>query len=85
MTESAKKATKADSQEGRLLRIAAVGDFHCGGHGDSAELAELFSNVDSEADMLLLMGNRRQSEAAVPAAVRRSEPASRQGASQQEQ
>lgn len=42
---------------GRLLRIAAVGDFHCKGHGESAELAELFARAGAESDILLLLGD----------------------------
>jgi uncharacterized protein len=42
---------------GRVLRVAAVGDFHCGAAGDSAELAEIFAGVAADADVLLLMGD----------------------------
>lgn len=42
---------------GRVLRIAAVGDFHCGGAHQDPELAELFAEVGRDADVLLLMGD----------------------------
>lgn len=46
-----------DEDGGRVLRIAAVGDFHCGAPGDAAELAEIFTGVATDADVLLLMGD----------------------------
>lgn len=42
---------------GRVVRIAAVGDFHCKGHGEEAELSTLFAGVGAEADVLLLLGD----------------------------
>lgn len=42
---------------GRVLRIAAIGDFHCTGRGESADLADLFTRADAEADVLLLLGD----------------------------
>lgn len=41
----------------RVLRIAAVGDFHCGGHGQGNDLTELFTDASHNADVLLLMGD----------------------------
>lgn len=42
---------------GRVMRIAAVGDFHCDGPGDESELREIFSDVGQKADVLLLLGD----------------------------
>lgn len=60
MSDTGETTAKGDSEGNggdRLLRVAAVGDFHCGGHDDSRELTERFSNVGSVADVLLLMGD----------------------------
>jgi Icc-related predicted phosphoesterase len=43
--------------ETRLMRIAAVGDFHCGGHLNDAALAELMADATRNADVLLLLGD----------------------------
>jgi Icc-related predicted phosphoesterase len=43
--------------DGRLLRIAAVGDFHCGGAHEDPDLPKLFAGVSAEADVLLLLGD----------------------------
>jgi Icc-related predicted phosphoesterase len=43
--------------ETRLMRIAAVGDFHCGGHLHDAALAELMADASRNADVLLLLGD----------------------------
>lgn len=48
---------ESEDGSGRTLRIAAVGDFHCGGHEDSTDLTDLFAGVASDADILLLMGD----------------------------
>ncbi|MFP4623285.1 MAG: metallophosphoesterase [Gemmatimonadota bacterium] len=45
------------NEHGRLLRVAAAGDFHCAGPDDSAELTELFSKAAASVDVLLLMGD----------------------------
>lgn len=51
------EAGSAARSSGRTLRIAAVGDFHCGGHEETADLTELFAGMASDADILLLMGD----------------------------
>lgn len=43
--------------ETRVLRIAAVGDFHCGGHGHGPDLTDLFGDASRNADVLLLLGD----------------------------
>lgn len=53
---SAHDEAAADGQE-RTLRIAAVGDFHCGGAHEHPGLATLFARVSQEADVLLLLGD----------------------------
>ncbi|CAN5614347.1 metallophosphoesterase [soil metagenome] len=44
-------------EHGRVLRIAAVGDFHCGGAHEPTNLGESFARIAEEADVLLLMGD----------------------------
>jgi Icc-related predicted phosphoesterase len=39
------------------MRIAAVGDFHCGGHGHGPDLTDLFTDASRNADVLLLLGD----------------------------
>jgi Icc-related predicted phosphoesterase len=46
-----------DGAETRVMRIAAVGDFHCGGHGDGTDLTDLFTDASRNADVLLLLGD----------------------------
>jgi Icc-related predicted phosphoesterase len=43
--------------ETRVMRIAAVGDFHCGGAGHDADLTDLFNDASRNADILLLLGD----------------------------
>lgn len=57
MAQLDRDATRPGVESARVLRIAAVGDFHCGGHGDASDLAEVFAGVAREADVLLLMGD----------------------------
>lgn len=47
----------AEEPKERQLRIAAVGDFHCGGAHEDPDLAKLFAEVGHDADVLLLMGD----------------------------
>lgn len=42
--------------DGRTLRIAAVGDFHCG-EEDAGAFRELFATVNDDADLLVLTGD----------------------------
>lgn len=49
--------------ETRVLRIAAVGDFHCGGHGQGNDLTDLFTDASRNADVLLLMGRTGEDRA----------------------
>jgi Icc-related predicted phosphoesterase len=42
---------------GRALRIAAVGDFHCGGAHEPPDLAATFAQIAEECDVLLLAGD----------------------------
>jgi Icc-related predicted phosphoesterase len=43
-------------RRGRRVRLAAVGDFHCG-EEDAGRYRELFAKVNDEADALLLAGD----------------------------
>lgn len=43
--------------DGRELRIAALGDFHCGGPAQGPQLAELLAEAARAADVLLLAGD----------------------------
>lgn len=56
MAENAKDGGER-RRDGRMIRIAAVGDFHCGGHGHASELTEIFNEASREADVLLLLGD----------------------------
>ena len=56
MTESA-GATGRDGESSRMLRIAAVGDFHCGGPHEDPDLAAMFAEISAQADVLLLLGD----------------------------
>jgi Icc-related predicted phosphoesterase len=47
---------RSDS-ETRVLRIAAVGDFHCGGRAQGDDLTDLFTDASRNADVLLLLGD----------------------------
>ena len=40
-----------------MLRIAAVGDFHCGGPHEDPELGLMFAEISAQADVLLLLGD----------------------------
>jgi Icc-related predicted phosphoesterase len=51
------KAAPDLSGGGRVMRIAAAGDFHCSGPADYARLAELFTDASRNADVLLLLGD----------------------------
>jgi Icc-related predicted phosphoesterase len=42
---------------GRVLRIAAVGDFHCGGAHEPPDLAATFAQIAEQFDVLLLAGD----------------------------
>lgn len=44
-------------QTKRVLRIGAVGDFHCGGAGHDDDLSGLFAEVSRKVDVLLLLGD----------------------------
>jgi Icc-related predicted phosphoesterase len=48
---------REDGEQGRVLRIAAVGDFHCGGPHEPPDLGATFAQVSEEADVLLLAGD----------------------------
>lgn len=51
---------EASFEEGRLLRIAAVGDLHCGREGQGAPkplLSRLATEAQAQADVLLLAGD----------------------------
>jgi Icc-related predicted phosphoesterase len=41
----------------RPLRIAAVGDFHCGGHVEEDDLSRLIGEASDAADVLALVGD----------------------------
>jgi Icc-related predicted phosphoesterase len=53
---TARTKTSNDA-DGRHLRIAAVGDFHCGGAHEPTDLAATFAEISEQADVLLLMGD----------------------------
>jgi predicted MPP superfamily phosphohydrolase len=55
--EAGLTGSEGEESGSRTLRIAAVGDFHCGGHDHGADLTGVFANVASDADILLLMGD----------------------------
>jgi Icc-related predicted phosphoesterase len=50
-------ATDSSTRDGRVLRIAAVGDFHCGGAHEPSDLAATFAQIAEESDVLLLAGD----------------------------
>ncbi|HEU0052075.1 MAG TPA: metallophosphoesterase family protein, partial [Longimicrobium sp.] len=47
---------RATDRRGRLVRVAAVGDFHCG-EEDAGKYRDLFARANHEADVLLLAGD----------------------------
>jgi Icc-related predicted phosphoesterase len=47
---------RKEDRRGRTVRIAAVGDFHCG-EKDGGMYREAFARVNDEADVLLLAGD----------------------------
>ena len=47
---------RRDDRRGRRVRIAAVGDFHCG-EEDAGRYRELFARANDDADVLLLAGD----------------------------
>lgn len=47
---------RKEDRRGRTVRIAAVGDFHCG-EKDGGMYREAFARVNDEADILLLAGD----------------------------
>lgn len=61
---------RKEDRAGRVVRIAAVGDFHCG-EKDGGLYRDLFARVNDEADVLLLAGDltRRGIPAEVEVAV----------------
>jgi Icc-related predicted phosphoesterase len=50
-------STDSGGRAGRALRIAAVGDFHCGGAHEPPDLAATFAQIAEECDVLLLAGD----------------------------
>jgi Icc-related predicted phosphoesterase len=50
-------STGFEGRVGRALRIAAVGDFHCGGAHEPPDLAATFAQIAEECDVLLLAGD----------------------------
>lgn len=47
---------RREDRAGRVVRVAAVGDFHCG-EKDGGMYRDLFARVNDEADVLLLAGD----------------------------
>lgn len=57
---------RKEDRRGRTVRVAAVGDFHCG-EKDGGMYREAFARVNDEADILLLAGDltRRGTQAEI--------------------
>ncbi|HEY7767855.1 metallophosphoesterase family protein [Longimicrobium sp.] len=54
--KEARFGRRREDRAGRSVRVAAVGDFHCG-EKDGGLYRELFARVNDEADILLLAGD----------------------------
>ena len=48
---------RAEDRRARVVRVAAVGDFHCG-EKDGGLYREQFARVNDQADVLLLAGDQ---------------------------
>jgi uncharacterized protein len=69
--DAARFGRRAEDRRRRVVRIAAVGDFHCG-EKDGGLYREQFARVNDEADVLLLAGDltRRGTAAETEVVVR---------------
>jgi uncharacterized protein len=69
--DAARFGRRAEDRRRRVVRIAAVGDFHCG-EKDGGLYREQFAKVNDEADVLLLAGDltRRGTAAETEVVVR---------------
>ena len=55
-TEAVPFGRRREDRRARVVRVAAVGDFHCG-EKDGGTYREAFARVNDEADVLLLAGD----------------------------
>src|SRR5687768_1257590 len=54
--EAERRDRRSSDRRARVVRIAAVGDFHCG-EEDVGKYRELFARANEDADVLLLAGD----------------------------